>query len=274
MNESIKEAIESSLDAFMKLGFTRYESLILAILTAQGTSTVKEIHEFTDVPLPKVYQTLDSLKRKNLIKEHSKIRPVQYTAYSPDIIIRRVQDANRESEEKLKEQLEKLSDHSEKTFTGDIAPFTGFEAMKRIVRGILQNCQNEISVAMSINTLKLFSDDIEELKRRDISLRSMMYSAIAKFRSEFNPKEYETLGFSHKLVDVPIQLSPNLKFFNIMKKLISVIDYLGIIISDNGEAVILLPLFPNETYFGIWISSSEIIQRQLVAYNELYKIGK
>ena len=45
-------------------------------------------------------------------------------------------------------------------------------------------------------------------------------------------------------------------------------------ISDNGEAVVLLPLFPHETYFGIWIHSKQIIERQLVAYNELFKIAK
>ena len=54
---------------------------------------------------------------------------------------------------------------------------------------------------------------------------------------------------------------------------LGIIDYLGIIISDENESVIILPLFPHETYFGIWISSETIVQKQLEAYDELTKIA-
>ncbi|MBD3192006.1 MAG: hypothetical protein GF308_15270 [Candidatus Heimdallarchaeota archaeon] len=273
VKREIRNTMDSAVDAFLDLGFTRYESLVLSILTAIGTSTVKEIHEYTDVPLPKVYQTLDILLRKNFIKQHSKTRPVQYTAYSVDIIVRRIQDENREAETQLKKELKKLAELSEPSFVGDISPFTGVEAFRRIATGIITNSSGELSVAMSSNTLKLFEKEFKKAKKRGVKLRSMMFSMVANLRSDLASASYKELGFDHFLIDLPIKLKSSLKLFSMIKKIVDILDYLGIIISDMGETVVILPLFPHETYFGIWICSQEIINRQLQAYNELQKIA-
>lgn len=273
-SEDLKKEIEPAVQSFMDLGFPKYESQVLAILSAIGTSTVKEIHKFTDVPLPKVYQTIEGLTRKNFIKQHSRTRPVQFTTYSPDIIIRRIQETNREMEEKLREGLNQLSELTAPSFIGEISPFTGLNALKRIVKGLLLNVQNELSVAMSAKTLSLFEDELSTLKERGAYLKSLTFTQISRITSSMKTEQYQELGFEHFLVDIPISMKPNIKFFNIVKQIGSVIDFLGIIISDNGEAVVLLPLFPHETYFGIWIHSKQIIERQLVGYNELFKIAK
>lgn len=273
VKSELSNKMESAVDAFLGLGFTRYESSVLSILAAIGTSTVKEIHEYTDVPLPKVYQTLDVLLRKNFIKQHSKTRPVQYTAYSVDMIVRKIQDENREAETQLKKELQKLSELSEPSFVGDISPFTGREAFKRITKGIINNSSGELSVAMSFNTLKLFEKEFKEAKKRGVKLRSMMFAIVSNLRSDLAPSFYKELGFNHFLIDSPIKPNSSFKFFSIVKKLVDILDYLGIIISDMGETVVILPLFPHETFFGIWICSQEIINRQLQAYNELQKIA-
>lgn len=271
---NIKQEIEPAVNSFMELGLTRYESLILSILAALGTSTVKEIHKHTDVPLPKVYQTLDSLTGKGFIKQHSKTRPVEYTAYSTEIITRKMEENNRALELKLKQNLENLTELSKPSFAGDISPFNGLENFKRIGTGVILNAKKQLSVAMSTSTLQIFSNELEIIREKGINLRSLTFSQLKKSSSDFSPAKFQKLGFSHHEVDVPIKLSPNLKFFSILQGLISVIDYLGIIISDNNESIVLLPLFPHETFFGIWIYSSQIIDRQLKAYNELIKIAR
>ncbi|NHJ41397.1 MAG: TrmB family transcriptional regulator [Asgard group archaeon] len=273
-SEDLKKEIDPVVQSFMELGFPKYESQVLAILSAIGTSTVKEIHKFTDVPLPKVYQTLESLARKNLIKQHSRTRPVQYTTYSPDIIIRRIQETNREMEEELRKGLDHLSEFTTPSFIGEISPFTGLNALKRIVKGLLLNVQKELSVAMGTNTLSLFENELLTLKERGVNLRSLTITQLSRIASGMKPKQFQKLGFEHFLIDIPISMKPDLKFFNIVKQIGSIIDFLGVIISDNGEAIVLLPLFPHETYFGIWIHSKQIIERQLIAYNELFKIAK
>jgi hypothetical protein len=89
-----------------------------------------------------------------------------------------------------------------------------------------------------------------------------------------NPDNYKKMGFDHSIINVSISMKPSLKFFKIVKNIGEIIDYLEIIISDTGEAVVLLPLFPKENYFGIWIYSEQIINRQLQTYNELFKIAQ
>ena len=101
----------------------------------------------------------------------------------------------------------------------------------------------------------------------------MIFSQFDKINKDLAPENFKKLGFEHYEVDLPLKFSPNLKFFSIIKKLVSIVEYLGIIISDNNETLILLPLFPHESYFGIWVSSPEIVEKQIHAYNEVFKIA-
>jgi sugar-specific transcriptional regulator TrmB len=273
-SDDLKKEIIPTVEAFVNLGFKQYESQVLAILSAIGTSTVKDIHKYTDVPLPKVYQTLESLERYNFIKLHTKTRPAQYTAYSPDIIIRRIQETHREKEDKLRTGLNKLAELSAPSFVGEISPFTGINALHRIAKGLFHNVKKQLSIAMSAKTLTMFQNELLDMKERGVYLRSLTFTQLSQVTSSMDPEAFKKLGCDHYQVDVPIALKPNLKFFKIVKQLGAVIDFLGIMISDYGEAVVLLPLFPHETYFGIWIHSKTITDRQLVAYDELFKIAK
>ncbi|MHA1555642.1 MAG: TrmB family transcriptional regulator [Candidatus Heimdallarchaeota archaeon] len=271
---NIQKQIEPAVDAFVKLGFPRYESLILAMLSVTGTSTVKEIHQQTDIPLPKVYQTLDSLSRKKFIKHHSKSRPAKYTVYSPDILISTIQQENRSAEETLRAQLVDLKESSTPTFAGDISPFVDMDDLLRIGRGIIKNENSRISAAMSTKTLALFNDELEAAKNRGVKLRSLTISQIQRVTSSMDPADYIELGFEHFVLDVPTKVKPSLDFIKLLKKLGDAIDYLGILISDHGETLIILPLFPNDRYFGIWIYNKGIINRQLYYYNDLFKLAK
>lgn len=273
-NGNVQKQIEPAVDAFIKLGFPRYESLILAMLSITGTSTVKEIHQQTDIPLPKVYQTLNSLSRKEFIKHHSKSRPAKYTIYSPDILIRTIQQENRNAEEILRAELVNLKESSLPTYAGDISPFVDMEDLLRIGKGIINNETNRLSVAMSTRTLMLFKDDLEEAKKRGVKLRSFTISQIQRVTSSMKPADYRELGFDHFVLDIPTKVKPSLNFINLLKKVGDAIDYLGILISDHGESLIILPLFPNDRYFGMWIYNKDIINRQLYYYNDLFKLAK
>jgi sugar-specific transcriptional regulator TrmB len=268
------ERIEPAVESFKKLGFPKYESLVLATLTALGTATVKDIHQQTDVPLPKVYQTIDILTRKKLIKQHSKTRPVEYTAFSPEIISRQIQEENRNLEINLRSELKQLSEFNAPSFVGDISPFNGLEAFKRIARGVILNAEKSISVAMSSNTMKLFAEEFNEAQSKGIKLQSMIFKDLKQLEPAFNPKNYQDLGFEHFELELPIKFKPSLDFLKLAKNFVNIIDYLGIIISDTEESCILLPIFPHETYFGIWVYSKEIVTKQKLAYDELHKLSK
>ncbi|MHA1743265.1 MAG: TrmB family transcriptional regulator [Candidatus Heimdallarchaeota archaeon] len=272
--ENIKQKIEPTIKAFEELGFTRYESKILATLTALGTSTVKEIQQYTDVPLPKIYQTLQVLLQKGMVNQHSKTRPVQFTIYSPEIIARKIEEKNRQLESVLKKQLQHLNELTIPSFSSEIAPFNGPEALVRITRGVITNTKKQLSVAMSATTLRLFKPELLEAKKRGVQLRSIIFKRLEQLTSSVKREMYKELGFEHYVIPLPFNLKPNPKFFKLAKKIGGIIDYLGIIISDSGESVVLLPLFPHETFFGIWVFSEQIIKQQLVAYNELFSLAE
>ncbi|NHJ88064.1 MAG: hypothetical protein FK734_21545 [Asgard group archaeon] len=190
-NDSLKTEIEATTEVFSEFGFTRYDSLVLSILTAIGTATVKEIHQFTDVPLPKVYQTLENLVRKGFVKQHSKTRPVEFTAYAPKIIMRKIEEENRKKELKLKSSLDRLAEHTQPSFTGDIVPFSGLENFLRIGEGLISNATKHISFAGSAVTLGHFADELRDAKDRGVKLRSMIISQLSKLKPELNPNNYQ-----------------------------------------------------------------------------------
>ncbi|MHA1396230.1 MAG: TrmB family transcriptional regulator [Candidatus Heimdallarchaeaceae archaeon] len=62
---SASEDIDSKLK---ELGLTQYEIKTLKTLLARSTATAEEIHKQTDIPTPRIYDTVDALEKKGLVK--------------------------------------------------------------------------------------------------------------------------------------------------------------------------------------------------------------
>lgn len=69
-----------------ELGFTKYEISIIIELYSRGSLKADELASFTNVPLVRIYDTLDLLKRKNFVTS-SQGRPKIFTAINPQIAI-------------------------------------------------------------------------------------------------------------------------------------------------------------------------------------------
>ena len=50
----------------MLLGFSEYEARILATLAIIGPATAREIHEYSGIPRPKIYDILRKLTKKRV----------------------------------------------------------------------------------------------------------------------------------------------------------------------------------------------------------------
>ncbi|MCD6485283.1 MAG: TrmB family transcriptional regulator [Candidatus Odinarchaeota archaeon] len=55
------------IEQLMKLGLTQYEAQVFITLVTHGEGTAAQISQFSKVPRPKVYETLESLAQKGLI---------------------------------------------------------------------------------------------------------------------------------------------------------------------------------------------------------------
>lgn len=66
-----------------KLGFTENEAKIYIGLLSLGEATAREIHEFTHVPRPKIYATLERMSKKKYI-EVIKGTPAYFRSVNPE----------------------------------------------------------------------------------------------------------------------------------------------------------------------------------------------
>lgn len=74
-----------------KLGFTENEAKIYVGLLNLGEATAREIHEFTCVPRPKIYATLERMSKKNYI-EVIEGTPAYFRSVNPEQLTERLRD--------------------------------------------------------------------------------------------------------------------------------------------------------------------------------------
>ena len=73
---------EEAKKVLREVGLTDYETRAYLILLKRGVMTASEVSEYGNVPYSKVYETLNSLERKNWI-EAERSRPSRYFPKSP-----------------------------------------------------------------------------------------------------------------------------------------------------------------------------------------------
>ncbi len=67
---------------FKHLGLTRYESKALLTLIGNGKCTADRVTSLAGIPLPRVYDTMNSLARRGFVSV-SKTRPEVFRAIDP-----------------------------------------------------------------------------------------------------------------------------------------------------------------------------------------------
>jgi sugar-specific transcriptional regulator TrmB len=73
------------------LGFTQYEIKVIRELYTRGPLKADEVAKYSEVPLARTYNTLDTLKQKNFVTS-SQGRPRLYTAINPQVAISSIVD--------------------------------------------------------------------------------------------------------------------------------------------------------------------------------------
>ena len=86
------------------LGLTQYEIKTIKTLIALSASTAEEIHKQTDIPTPRIYDTIDSLEKKGLVRIISG-RPKRFEAINLEDGLRKFLDFK---ENEYQEELKKM----------------------------------------------------------------------------------------------------------------------------------------------------------------------
>ena len=87
------------------LGLTQYEVKTLITLIALSSSTAEEIHKQTDIPTPRIYDTIDNLEKKGLVRTISG-RPMRFEAIN---LKKGLDNLLRFKEQEYHDQLDKMA---------------------------------------------------------------------------------------------------------------------------------------------------------------------
>ena len=246
LNTKIAKAA-SSLEA---LGLTRYEATCYTTLLALGESEAKEIREYSNIPLAKVYQTLNELRQRGFVTVLEKERPARYIAAEPKIILTLLEKERSEAQQRVTEALDDVVKSHLPKRTPSFWPFFGEDNLEGILRKIIPEAQNEIICSISSRILARIGIDFKALKENRILLRALVAD-----NDDFH--FYSKWGFTiRRLLEIPFIPS----FF---ESLTSVWQFggreqIGILIVDHTDSVILVPIFPTEQ-IGVWVMDSDVI---------------
>ena len=84
------------------LGLSEYEERAYRSLLKTGPTTAKELSRTSDVPMGRIYDVLNSLETKNLVRSQAASRPKKYVAVEPETALDRLlADKREELEERI-----------------------------------------------------------------------------------------------------------------------------------------------------------------------------
>ena len=159
---SISERAGSALEA---LGLTGSEVKAYVALLKGGTMTASDVSREARIPYSKVYDALETLHQRGLV-EVQKIRPIVYTAKSPDTALEelkaRQEAVRKENEQVALEELMTVFVSRGEQEKPDIWIMRGTNEILSRVKNLLLNCRTELLVALPPQLLP-YTERIEPL---------------------------------------------------------------------------------------------------------------
>ncbi|MFB6102951.1 MAG: TrmB family transcriptional regulator [Haloplanus sp.] len=91
------------------LGLSEYESRTYRELLEHGSTTAKELSAASDVPMGRIYDVLNGLEGKGLVRSQAASRPKKYIAVEPDTALDRLVDARKRELDQQAERYESVA---------------------------------------------------------------------------------------------------------------------------------------------------------------------
>jgi sugar-specific transcriptional regulator TrmB len=147
---------EEARAALEELGLTGSEVKAYVALLSGGTMTASDVSRAAGIPYSKVYDSLESLRKKGWV-EAQRSRPVVYTAKPPDSALEELrsrQETERREREKLAlDELMRIYRKSGEQEKPDIWIMRGLGEIESRVKNLLLNCRAELLVALPAQLL-------------------------------------------------------------------------------------------------------------------------
>ncbi|MFB6186314.1 MAG: TrmB family transcriptional regulator [Halobacteriaceae archaeon] len=135
------------------LGLSEYEAAAFQTLLNIGPATAQEISDASGIPMGRIYDVLNTLEQRNIIRSQDSSRPKQYMALDPETAIdnlleQRKQDLQTQLEQfeatadKLKNELERNDISGQRFWTTAI----GFDEIIELYSDRIRNATETVSV--------------------------------------------------------------------------------------------------------------------------------
>lgn len=169
---------EALVSRLMMLGFTKYEAKAYVALLKHGTLSSSEIIKMAQIPQPRIYDVMDSLISKGLVKK-SKGKPIRYTLVDPRFALKGFMEAEMARIETVFNEVIRFHRESSSlsSATGEnVWVSHGYAAYTAALHEALQTTEDELLAALFSPTLNVILRSEELAARlRELSVCLILY---------------------------------------------------------------------------------------------------
>lgn len=169
------------------LGLTQYEVKTLITLVALSSSTAEEIHKQTDIPTPRIYDTIDSLEKKGLVRTIPG-RPMRFEALN---LKKGLDNLFRFTEQEYHDKLDKMANVSQEivTLLDDpeyhsrliikpdelLEAYSTLEEMQLKTKDIIKKAEKEVCIFTNVfYWFDQVKQELTEAKERGVKIEVLM----------------------------------------------------------------------------------------------------
>ncbi|WP_312908779.1 HTH-type sugar sensing transcriptional regulator TrmB [Natronosalvus caseinilyticus] len=194
--DELRSTVERVGDRF-NLG--EYEIDAYLTVLAHGQLTASEIADRTDIPQPRVYDTVRSLSDRGLV-ELRESRPMKIVAIDPGDAFDDVQDA-----------LEEMVDELEARYTAPARETEAVSLVKsrstilRYLEEIIEQAEYELALSLTPDLLIRFEDQLRAATSADVSVDLIVTPAVeAPLPAEFDYEVVATTARARRGITTPV----------------------------------------------------------------------
>ncbi|KYH26612.1 HTH-type sugar sensing transcriptional regulator TrmB [Halalkalicoccus paucihalophilus] len=176
-----------------------YEIDAYLTVLEHGQLTASEIADRTDIPQPRVYDTVRSLSDRGLV-ELRETRPMQIIAVDPDEAFGRVRGS-----------LDEMVDELEARYTAPARETEAVSLVKsrstilRNLAEVIEAAEYELILSLTPDLLERFEDELHEALSSGVSIELLVApAAAAPAPEEFPYKEVSTVARSRRGITTPV----------------------------------------------------------------------
>ena len=254
-----------------ELDFTQYEAQILESLIKYEVLSAREIHKYSGVPQPKIYETTVNLQQKGLINILHRKKKL-YMIKSKEVLQEFLLEYSKSVQEKTENCLEMI-DKLYNTEEAEDIPFLGVAGEDAVKDYIFQLINSAKKSFTSFFPLNYFSKRIFALlaqRSKDIDIKIVLFSEDIEIKvtEPHNIAFYKLITPAFEiikklLINIENMLPPDqveAYSFKLVKDIaLNLNDIFGIILIDDNKSFFKIPL-PVKTPMAIISSLPELVE--------------